>query len=281
MPDVDSGLCDSHTHVFPPADRFPLAFETSYMPPPADIRQHLAMLDANGMTFGVVVQPGVYGTDPAALLDALECSGSRLHAVAAVDGNTRADTLARLHEKGVRGLRFTEVRDPVSGGRYRGTVGADALPSLAAAMRDIGLHAQLWSPLSTTLSLADLLRSSGVPVVLDHMGMIDAAAGTDDRDFQTLLDLIDEGWLWVKLSLCRVAKRSDFADIRPFHDALISRAPERMLWASDWPFVRMDPAPDPETLRDMFLDWVPDRAIQTLILKENPARLYGFERTSP
>lgn len=271
-----AGACDTHTHIFP-IDDFPFAFATSYSPPRADVGDHMTMLDAVGLTYGVIVQPGVYGTDPAALMDALARSGGLLRGVAAMNGDTVVATLRALHAGGVRGLRFTEVRDPVTGGRYRGTVGLDALDTLAPDMRSTGLHAQLWSPLADILVNADRLRACGLPVVIDHMAMVDAAAGPQQPGFGQLLDLLDEGWMWVKLSLCRVSKAPGHGDIRPFHDALVTRAPDRMLWASDWPFVRMDPVPDARSLLARFMEWVPDRETRTAILVDNPGRLYGFK----
>jgi predicted TIM-barrel fold metal-dependent hydrolase len=239
---------------------------------------YLAMLDAIGMARGVLVQPAVYGTDPAALMDALARSSGRLRGVAALNGEADAGMLQALYQTGVRGLRFTEVADPVTGGRYRGTVGLEALDALAHDMRSIGLHAQLWSPLANILDNASRLRAYGLPVVLDHMAMVDVSVGLQQPGFQQLLELLDEDWLWVKLSLCRVSRAPDYSDIQPFHDALVERAPHRMLWASDWPFVRMDPAPDPNLLLGRFLMWVPDRSVRDLILACNPAQLYGFNQ---
>lgn len=278
MPDLIGG-CDTHTHIFPPGAR--VAVETSYAVPQAGLGDHLAMLDACRLSCGVIVQPGVYGTDPTALLAALAQSAGRLRGVAALDSGSDAGRLAALHRAGVRGLRFSEVLDPVTGGRYRGTVGLDALDDLAPTMRAIGLHAQLWAPLATTLDNAARLRAARLPVVLDHMAMPDVAAGPEQPAFRRLLDLLDEGWLWIKLSLCRVSVAAHYGDARPFHDALVGRAPQRMLWASDWPFVRMDPKPEPRQLLARFLDWAPGAPVQDLILRRNPAQLYGFDEEIP
>lgn len=277
MPDPVRGVCDSHTHVFAPPDAFPRHFATSYDPPPSGRARHLAMLDGNGADYGVIVQPAVYGTDPAVLLDALAAARGRLRAVAVADEGTGIDRLAELHRAGVRGLRFTEMRDPAGGGRYRGTVGLPALHALAPAMRQVGLHAQLWCPLDLVLAERAALRALGLPVVLDHMGCLDVAAGVGQPAFRTLLATLAEGWLWVKLTLCRVSRQPPpHDDVRPFHQALADAWPDRLLWGSDWPFVRLEPVPEPRQMLDLFWRWTPDAAKARAILAGNPAHLYGF-----
>jgi D-galactarolactone isomerase len=53
-------------------------------------------------------------------------------------------------------------------------------------------------------------------------------------------------------------------------------APERMLWASNWPHPSVKDEPDDATLLDLLLDWAPDDATRHRILIENPEELYGF-----
>jgi D-galactarolactone isomerase len=53
-------------------------------------------------------------------------------------------------------------------------------------------------------------------------------------------------------------------------------APERMLWASNWPHPSVKDKPDDATLLDLLLDWAPDDATRHRILVENPQDLYGF-----
>lgn len=58
---------------------------------------------------------------------------------------------------------------------------------------------------------------------------------------------------------------------------LAERAPERLLWGSDWPhpdyFKKM---PDDGKLLDLMLDWVTDEKTRNQIFVENPAELFGF-----
>ena len=272
------GACDTHAHVFGPYDRFPLAHPSSYAPPLAPSSLHLAMLDILGAARGVLVQPAPYGNDAAPMLDAIAASGGRLRGIGVADSSATRARLQQLYDGGIRGLRFVEVRDP-QGQPYLGSVGVDQLLAMAPLMKSIGLHAQLWAPLDDYARLLPPLLATGVPLVLDHMACLKTERGVDDPAFQTVLKALQDGAVWIKLSVCRVSKQAPAClDLKPFHDALVAANPQRLLWGSDWPFVRMgEQSPDAGQLLDLFHDWVPDGATRHTILVDNPAALYGFD----
>src|ERR1700750_1689280 len=60
--------CDTHAHVFGPADRFPYADDRSYTPPDAPLAKYLGMLDAIGFDRGVPVQGNAHGHGNSAML---------------------------------------------------------------------------------------------------------------------------------------------------------------------------------------------------------------------
>src|SRR6185436_8180111 len=78
--------CDTHAHVFGPADRFPYAEDRSYTPPDAPLEKYLGMLDAIGFARGVLVQGSAHGHDNAAMLDARARRPDRLRGVAVAEG---------------------------------------------------------------------------------------------------------------------------------------------------------------------------------------------------
>jgi 2-pyrone-4,6-dicarboxylate lactonase len=269
--------CDAHAHVFGPFDRFPLALPSSYPPPAAGASRYRSMLATSGAQRGVLVQPAPYASDPSALLDALADGGGQLRGIAVAGADTSEDQLRQWYDAGVRGLRFVEMRDP-QGNFYQGSAGVGVLKALAPAMQRVGLHAQLWAPSADYPQLLAELVPLGLPLVLDHMASLKVDAGVDGADFQALLGWLDSGKVWVKLSVCRVSTAApDYVDLKPFHDALVARNSARLLWGSDWPFVRMgERSPDVGQLLDLFQRWVPDAATRLRILVDNPASLYGF-----
>ncbi len=69
-----------------------------------------------------------------------------------------------------------------------------------------------------------------------------------------------------------------YEDVSRLARALVKHAPERMLWASNWPHpsAPKDNVPDDADLLDLLPDWAPDEATRKKILVDNPAGLYGF-----
>jgi len=272
------GAVDSHTHIFGPDARFPPVGQQSYPPPAAPYEAHAAMLARVGISRGVIVQPGVYGQDCSAIVDALGRAKGALRGIGVADAEISDATLEAWHAAGVRGLRFVEVPDPKAGGRWAGSVGLDDLERMAPRLKALGWHAQIWADCGKIVAAAPLLRRLGIPIAIDHMARVQTAKSIDDHDFQALLALLAEGLIWVKLSLCRVStQRPDFPDLRPFHDALVAANPEQLLWGSDWPHVNMgDAAPDVGHLLDLFDEWLGDDALRQRILVDNPTRLFEF-----
>lgn len=276
--DLPADACDAHSHVFGPFDRFPPLRSSVYALPDASPTVHAAMRGRLGLRRGVLVQPAPYADDPAAMLDALAGAEGNLRAIAVASPAIADDVLARWREAGIVGLRFVEKLAP-NGQPYPGSEPFESLVTMAPRLRRLGMHAQLWATADQLAGWLDRLLALDLPIVLDHMGQPDLAKGVAASDFKAILAALGSGRVWVKLALARVsADLPTCADVRPFHDALVAAAPHRMVWASDWPYVRMDPAPDAGAMLRLFRQWVPDPAAQRRILVDNPAELYDFPR---
>jgi predicted TIM-barrel fold metal-dependent hydrolase len=248
-----------------------------YTPPLAPVMLHLDMLARTGLARGVIVQAGAYGSDPELMIDALTSSGDRLRGICASETLDR-QVFDRWHDAGIRGLRFNDTPVPGGTGRFPGAVSSEALDGLVSGMQAKKWHAEIWAPVDRHAESIARYRGLGIPIVLDHMGSLVTSRGIDDPAFQKILLALREGWLWVKLVLCRCSQDiPNYADLRPFHDALIAANPNRVIWGSDWPHLRLgDRAPDVGHLLDLFRAWEPDETVRQRILVENPAELYGF-----
>jgi predicted TIM-barrel fold metal-dependent hydrolase len=149
----------------------------------------------------------------------------------------------------------------------------------------------------TRLSIVDAIRdeiaAAPVPVVIDHFGGAQAALGVTQPGFGTLVDLVRTGSAYVKISGAYRASTHapDYADATPLAKALIAANPRRIVWGTDWPHpdstqtpgrTSADIAPllqiDDGRLFNQLPLWAPAASQRRLILVENPARLYGFER---
>jgi 2-pyrone-4,6-dicarboxylate lactonase len=271
--------CDTHAHVFGPYDRFPLAVQRRYTPPLAPYEDYRAMLDFVGLTRGVVVHAAANGFDCRGTLDALARAPQRLRGIVVVPMETSDCELDSMHGSGVRGLRFTEIAAPTMP-RPAGALTLADLVDWGPRLGELGWHAQIWANCQRFVEMAPELLRLNIPLVLDHMGYFNSALGLADSAFQSLLDLLESGQIWVKLPVIRNSTLPpQYADVRPFHDALLRAAPGRVLWGSDWPYIGLnDDPPDVGALLDLFDLWVNDDALREKILVANPAALYGFER---
>ena len=263
---VPAGACDTHTHVF---DARFAAGPAPYALPEADLGTHAAMRATLGTPRAVLVQPAPYGRDPACLLDALRRDPA-LRGVMIADEQVTDATLEAWHAAGIRALRFVEMLAPGGGGRYPGAIGTESLHALAPRLRALGWQAHLWASAAQCAELLPGLLKLDVPLVLDHAGM---PQGADDPARDAILGPMREGRLWVKATLCRLPQ---WQGMRPWQEALVTANADRVLWGSDWPYVRMDPAPDAGAMLDAFLDWLGDAALARRILVANPATLFAF-----
>ncbi len=267
-----SGGWDCHAHLFGPYARFPLAADRSYTPPEATEAAYLALLQRLGMDHGVLVHPSAYGDDFSLLFHALD-TYTQLRGVVVLRQDTALD-LVGLRARGVRALRFSHRS--AAGANFAGSASLDDLVALAPRLADAGLHAELWTDHQALPHIADTLRALPVPVVVDHMGGFDVNAGVDEPGFNALVALVEAGQAWVKLCVYRNLLTSpDLERGRPFHQALLQANPERLLWGSDWPHLRVVPEPDAADLLTLFKAWTGTEALVQQVLQTNPTALYA------
>jgi predicted TIM-barrel fold metal-dependent hydrolase len=271
---------DTHAHIFGPVDRFPFAPGRGYTPPPAPVENYLALLDHLGISRGVIVQGNAHGYDNSVVLDALARFPARLRGVAITDTRIAPAVLQEWYRLGMRGLRF-HLFPPGGKPRYVRGVGLEVFDVFRSEMRDLGFVMQVWCDYRTLPEMVGLLRdvASEMPVVLDHILNMPAGRGIGDPAFQTLLRLVGEGVVHVKLSApYRLSdKYPDYPDVEPLHAALVRANPERLLWGTDWPHpqIAAEVMPDDGHLVDLFHRWTPDVRHRRLILIETPARLFS------
>ena len=280
---------DCHMHVLGPFDRFPLAAERAYNVPAAPLEAHERMKRQMGLARTVFVQASGYGYDNRALLDALTHLGARGRAVAVLAPHAPAGELEALHRAGVRGLRLNLL---TLASRHAGDR-AQLVGDYERTLAPLGWHLQLFADAATLVALEPALARCTVPVVIDHMGLPDAAAGIGQPGFQAVLRLLARPHVWVKLAGAdRITRASGrLRDAIPFMRALAAAAPERLVWGSDWPHIGFHSgrqvqgdavlahrALDAGELLDVLIEAVPDTDTRRAILAGNPARLYGFDR---
>lgn len=271
------GAWDTHAHIFGPSDKFPYTPGRGYTPPDAPVENYLTLLDTLGCDHGLIVQGNAHGYDNRVLLDALARFPHRLRGVAITDTRIAPVTLRAWHKLGMRGLRFHLF--PQKPNYVRG-VGLEVFEVFRKTMAELGWVAQFFCDGRVLRDFAPALRAiaQDMPVIVDHYGLVDAARGVGDENFQALLKLVGDGAAHVKVSAAyRVSQRyPDYDDARALHAALLAANPERLMWGTDWPHPSIDAAvmPDDGHLLDLFCAWTPDEGMRRTILVETPARLF-------
>jgi 2-pyrone-4,6-dicarboxylate lactonase len=263
--------CDSHAHVFGPADRFPFDVSRTYTPAEATIADYLHVCATVGIQRAVLVQPSVYADDHRLLLHALGAAPDMLRGVAVVRADVQDDELATLHDAGVRGVRVNP--------RSAEAATLADLPKLALRIESMGWHVQVITDGDSLPLQAAQLAALPVPVVIDHMGSQPVHDGLGHPGVQALLGLLRDAGAWVKLSAPYL-----ISPHRPRHDdtvalmrVLHAAAPDRTVWGSNWPHPGLSaPAPEEGDLLDLLAQAIPDEDARKQVLVGNPSRLYHF-----
>jgi len=275
---------DCHMHIFGAQDRYPFAEPRSYTVPPADLEDYWRAVAGTEIDRAVVVQPSAYATDNRCTLDALDRLGEAGRGVAVIDPDSADDALLEeLHARRVRGVRVN-LRSVRAAARPVDRV----LPQLDALLAGSGWHIQVFCDAGVLAEIAAVQPGLSVPLVLDHFGTIDPANPAPHlQDMARLLD----GGAWVKLSgSYRISSGPDGPGVADLARHLFALAPDRIVWASDWPHTpshagatvsadTVRPYQDIDTagLFRAVADWFPDPADRQAVLQDNPARLYGWD----
>jgi D-galactarolactone isomerase len=266
------GACDTHMHFYD--ERIPGAPGT-FLPGHFPVEDYRAMQKRLGLERVIVVQPNAYADDNAVTLNSIKQIGLRsARGVAVVKPGVSDAELERLTKGGICALRIMTL--------HGGTLGFDVMSELMARVHPFGWHANLqFDGREIEKHEAQIKRLPG-RFVIDHTAKFLEPVTTDSAAFKCLLRIVDTGRCWVKLSAPYETSKSGapkYEDVSRLARALVKHAPQRMLWASNWPHpsARKPVPPDDADLLDLLLDWAPEESVRREILSDNPAELYRFK----
>ena len=283
MPDF---ACDCHTHVFGPAEQFLFSPNRQYTPGNASVTDLLELHQILGIQRVVIVHPSPYGSDNSCTLDALQKIGSNARGIAVIDHDIGRSQLQEMHEMGIRGIRLnletSGIQDP--------EFAKHELFKAAEQVQELGWHIQLYTNLKLLAALKGVIQQVSAPIVVDHFCRAQAELGVDQPDLGDLLELVQNGRVWVKLSAPhRIAVDPDSLETKAIGQLFVNTNPDQMLWGSDWPhpggrrgqenarseIESFNPIDDGHAL-NRFAKWLDDPLLLEKILVSNPAKLYDF-----
>ena len=270
------GSCNAHCHVFGPRERFAYAADAPFVPEHDAPREALyALNDRLGLTRCVVVQSACHGFDNRVTQHAIDGRPRDYRGVALLRPDVPDTELRRLDAAGFRGVRFN----------YMSHLGAGApLPqvrALTGRLAPLGWHVQIHGDTRLLTDVAPALRASPVPVVIDHIGRIDAGLGPQQPAFHQLQALLDAPTFWVKVSgIDRITRQGPpYDDAVPFAARLVAEFGDRVVWGNDWPHPNhAGPLPDDDQLVAALQRIAPSAAALRRLLVDNPQRLYRFDQ---
>jgi predicted TIM-barrel fold metal-dependent hydrolase len=266
-----ANAADCHIHIYDP--RYAPRVDR---PTNATVDDYRLYQRRIGVSRVVIVTPRNYGTDNTVTVDAIAALGmANARGVAVVTPEITERQLAKLHDGGVRGIRFT-VGNPETA-----VTSIDMIEPLARRIAEFGWHVQLNMEPEQVVESAAMLRRLPTPIVFDHLGKL-GLAGLAHPSYALMRELIDRRRAWVKISGAYLNTEIGppfYPEATAVARAFVEAAPERAVWGSDWPHPTPKIPPDDAVLFDLLRDWAPDEATRHRILVTNPEALYGFPKS--
>lgn len=272
------GAVDAHCHVFGPMAQFPFSPKAKYLPQDAGPDMLFALRKHLGLSRNVIVQASCHGTDNAATLHAIAVSEGTCRGVAVVDPAIDDAELQKLHEGGIRGVRFNFLK------RLVDDAPKDKFLEVARRIQPLGWHVVVYFEADILDELRPFLDAIPTPVVIDHMGRPDVSQGPDGPDMRAFRALLDSRPdIWTKVTCPdRLSTAPGWDDFASAVAPLVADYPDRVLWGTDWPHPNMEKnIPDDGLVVDMIPRIAPTAALQHKLLVANPMILYWPEEAIP
>ena len=263
---------DCHAHVFhrelpmPDRRRAPAGYDAT----PED---HVRVLAANDMTQGVLVQPSFLGTDNSYLVTSLRKYPDRFRGIVVVDPSIGSEQLQILQDAGVVGIRLNLIGLPTP------DFASTSWKALLAQVRERSWQIEVHQLARELRPVVDPLLGEGLNVVVDHFGRPDEKLGVEDPGFRYLLTLGPSRKVWVKLSGAYrngPAGQGEATALAALPLLRNSFGLDRLVWGSDWPHTLFEKTVDYRSQRQLLDQWLPLTADRMIVLRETPARLFGF-----
>jgi 2-pyrone-4,6-dicarboxylate lactonase len=280
---LPAGAVDAHCHVFGPGAEFPYAPERKYTPCDASKQQLFALRDHLGFSRNVIVQATCHGADNSAMVDACLSSGGKARGIATVRRDVSDAELQRLHDAGVRGVRFNFVK------RLVDFTPKEELLDIANRIAKLGWQVVIYFEARDLPELWDFFTALPTTVVVDHMGTPDVSQPVDGPEFELFVKFMREhSNVWCKVtcperlskdgSAALSGQQDPYKDVVPFAKRIVDTFPDRVIWGTDWPHPNLKKhMPDDGLLVDFIPRIATTPELQRRLLVDNPMRLYWPE----
>ena len=264
------GATDAHCHVFGPGNVFPYSPTRKYTPEDAPKEMLRALHDYLGIDRAVIVQASCHGLDNTAMLDCIASDPKRYRGVAIVNDTFTDKDFQKLHDGGVRGVRFNFVK------HLGGAPDMTVFDRVIDRVKDRGWHVVLHLDAKDIDELSAIIRKLPLTFVIDHMGRVPGVDGVQQAPLKTLLELAKLEKCWIKVT---GSERIDFPPYDkavPIARKILETIPDRVLWGTDFPHPNSTHEADEGELVDLVPHIAVSADLQRKLLVDNPAKLYEF-----
>ena len=268
MPDSneawDTPVVDCHVHVF--RQDMPLIGNPRHKPSYSFTGEQLTeTLDRHGVSLAVIAAASPWGDYNDYIIETLR-RFPRLRGTVILQPTVERAILEGMKREGVVGVRLpfinmAQVPD-LTTFEYR---------RFLRRLADLDWHVHPHIEGEKLPQILPALEAAGVKIVIDHIGRLDAKSGTASEGFRRMLASIETGRTWVKLS---AAYRQDKAAADWARELVRQAGPERLVWASDCPFVGEEANVRYQDTIDWLNACVPDPATRRRITCDTPLKLY-------
>ncbi|UHL64663.1 amidohydrolase family protein [Paralcaligenes sp. KSB-10] len=263
---LEAPLVDTHAHLY--TLDMPLNANAWHKPPrDATVEHYLSVLDTHGVQFAVLAAASIYGDYNDYHIRACR-RHARLRTTIIAHPQLDMYTLERMKADGVVGIRLqwrnVEERPDLTSVEYQ---------RLLRRVADLNWHVHVHDDSHRLPETIRLLEQAGVRLVIDHFGRPNEQHGLAAPGFQAVLQSVDRGNTWVKLSAGFRLPSENFAR-ECAAELLKSAGPERLLWGSDWPFAAFENRVSYADTISAFTRWIPDKHARRKIAGETALKLY-------
>jgi predicted TIM-barrel fold metal-dependent hydrolase len=257
-------IIDSHVHVFLadmphiPNPRHTITYDWT-------VERMLETFAQHGVERGVIAAASPYGDYNDYVIEATR-HHPRLRGTVILEPSAERYILERMKADGIVGVRLPYIS-------------LKTLPDLTTfeqkrllrRFRDLGWHVHLHLDGPRLPQVLPALEASGVNLVVDHFGRPDPKLGVNCEGFRMMLKLMENGRTWVKVSGAYRLGRERGVEYGKY--LLRTMGPDRLLWASDCPFVGHEKDVTYQGTIDDVLAWVPENA-RAKVFAENAEQLF-------
>ncbi|OWT77037.1 MULTISPECIES: amidohydrolase [unclassified Achromobacter] len=257
-------LVDGHVHVF--KQDMPLIPNPRHNPDYSfTVEDLIAAMDKHGVRYAAIAAASPWGDYNDYVIESIR-GNPRLRGTIITQPSIERVVLDQMDRDGIVGVRlpFISMKElpDLDSWDYR---------KFLRRLVDLDWHVHLHIDGPRLPQVLPYLEKSGVKIVIDHIGRPDPVKGTASEGFRAMVESVEKGRTWVKLS--GAYRLGDYA-LGCAQELCRRVGYDKMLWASDCPFVGGEKDTDYRRAIDWLKLAIPDEHARRQVYGANGLAFY-------